>query len=398
MHLSFSTEFPTDTRKYFNTSLGLNGSSSYLVPEYLISALAYASLFAMMAMGLTLTYMTTKVPNFAFGDFVTLGIYSSYTAVRVFHSNPYVGSALGFAVGALVSAVMYLAVLRPLARRGSSLVSLMIATFGVDIGFVGLFGIYTDYLQYNLKFIDAPNFYTLGPDFTLWGYAGVDFAAPLSVVVIVLSIYLLFTRTRFGVAMRAAVENPPLARVLGINVDMVTTVSWMLAGGFAGYAGALLTLQLPAGTATGSNFIVEIFSSSVLGGLTSIFGAAVGGLIIGGSEILVTLDLGLGFGTIGTVVIAALLILVGVLFIRRKRWRTRVVGILFAGFGVWIIADMAAGFPVDFMSYELVNGFGPNVTPFQQAIPLLIMVITLMVIPQGLFSINFRRLLRREKR
>lgn len=368
-----------------------------MVPEYLLSALVYACLFAMMAMGLTLTYMTTKVPNFAFGDLVTLGIYSSYTAVKVFKLNPYAGSALGFVMGALVSAVMYLAVLRPLARRGSSLVSLMIATFGVDIGFVGIYEIYTNYLQYDLGHIDAPNFYAL-PDFSLGGYAGVDFVAPLSVAVIVISIYLLFTRTKFGVAMRAAVENPPLARVLGINVDMVATVSWMLAGGFAGYAGGLLTLFLPGGTATGSNLIVEIFSSSVLGGLTSIFGACVGGLIIGGSEILGTLGLGLGFGTVGAIIIAVVFLLGGIVLIRRPKLRMKVAGGIFAALGLWILADMAAGFPVDFISQELVNGFGPNVTPFQQAIPLLIMVITLLVIPQGLFSINFRRLIGREKR
>jgi branched-chain amino acid transport system permease protein len=390
-----------------------------LVPEYLISALVYACLFSMMGMGLTLTYMTTKVPNFAFGDIVTLGVYSSYTAVKVFNLNAYVGSALGFVVGALVSAVMYLVVLRPLQRRGSSLVSLMIATFGVDIGFVGIVEIYTNYLQYGLGHIDAPQFYAL-PDFALFGYAGVVYAAPLSVVAIVLSIYLLFTRTKFGVAMRAAVENPPLARVLGINVDMVTTVSWMLAGGFAGYAGGLLTLQLPGGTATGSNIIVEIFSSSVLGGLTSIFGAAVGGLIIGGSEILVTLGLGLGFGVILTAVIAILTVVIGVLIFFHKAklpvfkigdvapWDVLnrdvvasgqgALGLFFMIIGVYMFFEMVTGYTTDLFVRGLVNGFGPNVTPFQQAIPLLIMVITLMVIPQGLFSVNYRRLLGREKK
>jgi len=368
-----------------------------LVPEYLISAMVYACLFSMMAMGLTLTYMTTKVPNFAFGDLVTLGVYSSYTTVKVFNLNTYVGGLFGFGMGALASAVMYLAVLRPLAKRGSSLVSLMIATFGVDIGFVGIFEIYTNYLQYDLGHIDAPQFYAL-PDFSLAGYAGVDYVAPVSVVVIVTCLFLLLTRTKFGVAMRAAVENPPLARVLGINVDMVATISWMLAGGFAGYAGALLTLFLPGGTATGSNLIVEIFSSSVLGGLTSIFGAAVGGLIIGGSEILGTLGLGLGFSMIGAIIIAVIFILGGVVLIRRPRLRVKLGGAILAAFGLWILADMAAGFPVDFISYELVNGFGPNVTPFQQAIPLLIMVITLLVIPQGLFSVNYRRLIGREKK
>ncbi len=375
-------------------------------------------MFAMMSMGLTLTYMTTKVPNFAYGDFVTLGIYSAFTVTKVFHSNAYIGSAAGFVVGAIASAVMYLGVLRPLARRGSSLVSLMIATFGVDIGFVGLFGIYTDYLQYQLRFIDAPSFYAL-PDFSLGGYAGLVYVAPISVIAIVLAIYLLFTRTKFGVAMRAAVENPPLARVLGINVDRVYTISWMLAGGFASYAGALITLQLPTGTATGSNLIVEIFSSSVLGGLTSIFGAAVGGIIIGGSEILVTLGLGLGFGYILTAVVAAVAIALGILIIRRKArpasskvggatpskgWtrnpmvtRQGILGAFLVLIGVYVFFQIATGFSTDLFVGGLVNGFGPNVTPFQQAIPLLIMVITLMVIPQGLFSINFRRVLGREK-
>lgn len=368
-----------------------------MVPQYLISALVYASLFAMMGMGLTLTYMTTKVPNFAYGDFVALGVYSAYTSVKVYHSNPYVGSVFGFAIGAAASAIMYLAVLRPLARRGSSLVSLMIATFGVDIGFVGLIGIYTDYLQYVKKLIDAAQFYQLGPDFSLGGYAGIVYAAPISVIVTVAGIYLLFTRTKFGVAMRAAVENPPLARVLGINVDLVNTISWMLAGGLAAFAGALLTLQLPAGTATGSNLIVEIFSASVLGGLNSIFGAAVGGLLIGGSEILLTLDLGLGFGYVGTVLISAIFILAGVFVFRMKKVRTKVAGGILAGLGGWILVDMALGFPVDFLSPELVKGFGSNVTPYQQAIPLLIMAFSLLIIPEGIFSIDFRRLLRRRR-
>lgn len=369
-----------------------------MVPPYLISALVYASLFALMAMGLTLTYMTTKVPNFAYGSFVTIGIYSAYAAVRVYHSNPYFGSLLGFAISALASVIMYLGVLRPLARRGSSLVSLMIATFGVDIGFIGIFGIYTDYLQNVYKLIDAKQFYALGPDFSIWGVAGVVFVAPLAVVAVVSAIYLLFTKTKFGVAMRASVENPPLARVLGINVDMVYTISWMLAGGFAGFAGALFTLQLPGGTATGSNLIVEIFSSSILGGLSSIFGAAIGGVIIGGSEILVTIGLGLGFGSAGAVAIAVLLVILGSLLFMGKRTPMKVAGAVFAGLGVWIVIDMAVGFQVDFLAPELVSGFGPNITPFQQAIPLLIMVVTLLVIPQGLASLDVRRIIRRENK
>jgi branched-chain amino acid transport system permease protein len=370
-----------------------------LVPTYLVSAEAYASLFALMAMGLTLTYMTTKVPNFAYGDMVVIGLYSAYASVKVYHSNPYVGSLLGFVLAGAASVVMYLLVLRPLARRGASIVSLMIATFGVDIGFAGVFGIYTDYLANVYKFPDAKEFFTMGPDFGIAGYSGIDFAAPGLMVVIVLATYLLLTRTKFGVAMRAAIENPPLARVLGINVDFVYTMSWFVAGGLAGFAGALLTLQLPLlSVNTGNDLIVAIFAASVLGGLTSMFGSAVGGIIIGASEILMTIWLGSGFGYAGTAVIAVLLFLAGIYLLRMKLLGRRIVGGILAVLGGWVVVDAAAGLPVDFLAPQLVNGFGSDIiNPFELAIPLVIMAVTLLVIPRGIFSINFRQLLRREK-
>lgn len=371
-----------------------------MVPTYLIAAEAFASLFALMAMGLTLTYMTTKVPNFAYGDMVVIGLYSAYTVVKVYHSNPYVGSLVGFVIAGLASVGMYLLVLRPLARRGSSIVSLMIATFGVDIGFAGIFGIYTDYLFNVYKFPDAKIFYTLGPDFNFIGNSGIVAAAPGLMVAIVLAIYLLLTKTRFGVAMRAAIENPPLARILGINVDFVYTVSWFLAGGLAGFAGALLTLQLPLlSVASGNNLIVAIFAASVLGGLTSMFGSAVGGFIIGGSEILLTIWLGSGFGYAGTAIIAVLLLLAGIYLLRMKLLRRKIIGGILAALGAWVIADMAAGLPLGFIAPQLVNGFGSAaINPFQLGIPLVIMAVTLLVIPQGIFSLDFGRLMHLRKK
>ena len=371
-----------------------------MVPTYLISAEVYASLFALMAMGLTLTYLTTKVPNFAYGDMVLLGVYTSYATVKIYHSNPYVGSALGFVLAGLVSVAMYLIVLRPLARRGASIVSLMIATFGVDIGFAGIFGIYTDYLSNKYVFNDTKAFYTLGPDFSIAGYPGIDIAAPAAVAGVVLIIYLLLTRTKFGVTMRASIENPPLAKVLGINVELVYTATWILAGGLAGFAGGFLTLYLSfLGVNTGNDLIVGIFAASVLGGLTSIFGSAVGGLVVGGSEILMTIWLGSGFGYAGALFIAVIFALSGVyMFRRRKGLQSRVVGAILAALGVWVIADIAAGLPIDFLAPELVNGFGSNiVNPFQVAIPLVIMAVALLVVPQGIFSVDFKRLLGLEK-
>jgi branched-chain amino acid transport system permease protein len=384
-----------------------------LVPGYVISSVVYGTLFSLMAMGLTLTYMTTKVPNFAYGSFVTIGLYTAYHMHYIAHVNPYGASLVAFLLAGGTSVLMYVGVLRPLARRGTPLVALMIATFGVDIGFIGIFGIYTDYMQGTYRLIDAKQFYALPGDFALWGIQGVVYVAPVVLAALVLGIYLLFTRTKFGIAMRASVENASLARVLGINTERVNVISWMLAGGFAGVAGAIYTLWLPGGTSTGSDLIVEIFASSVLGGLTSIFGAVVGGLVIGASEDLVTTGLGLGFGYLLTLALSVAAVLVGVMvwFKKAKLTAFRIgdvsprdvinrnvivsgqgaLGLAFILVGAYMLFEMATGFTTDFFVNGLVNGFGPDVTPFQKAIPLLIMVITLMVLPRGLVSIKLPR-------
>jgi branched-subunit amino acid ABC-type transport system permease component len=167
-------------------------------------------------------------------------------------------------------------------------------------------------------------------------------------------------------------------------------VSWFLAGGFAGLSGALYTLKFPAGTGTGSDLIVEIFASSVLGGLTSIFGAVAGGLAIGGSEDLVTYGLSQGFGFVGVTIIALLTIAIGVFLVRKRTRGRRFGGIVFLALGVYSLIEMATGFGTDLFVYGLVNGY-PDVTPLQKGIPLVIMVIALLVLPRGLVSLKLRR-------
>jgi ABC-type branched-subunit amino acid transport system permease subunit len=226
----------------------------------------------------------------------------------------------------------------------------------------------------------------------VFGIQGVVLVAPTVLVATAAFLYILFTRTTFGIAMRASVENPALASVLGVNVERVYTVSWLLAGGFAGVAGALYTLWLPGGTSTGSDLIVEIFASSVLGGLSSIFGAVMGGLVIGSSEDLVTTGLGLGFGYVGAVIIVSIMIVVATyLVMRRAGRRARISAFVLIVVGIYILVEIGTGFTTDVFASGLVFGFGSDVTPFQKAIPLLIMVIALLFFPKGLVSIRLRR-------
>ena len=210
----------------------LGGNGIFSLPPYAVSAIVYGSLFALMSTGVTLTYLTTKVPNFAHGAFVTVGLYTSFALLRINKINPYESLPLSFLVSGLVAVAMYLFVLRPLSRRGAPIISLMIATLAVDIVFIGILGIYSDYLYTVKKVFDAKLFYALTSiDFRFLGVDGVVVVAPVALAAITLGLYVSLTKTRFGIAMRATVENPNLARIVGINTEVISLTSWFIAGG-----------------------------------------------------------------------------------------------------------------------------------------------------------------------
>ena len=326
-----------------------------MVDPILVNAITYGSLYAIMCVGLTLTYMTTKVPNFAHSNFVVISIFTGATAF-IFggFASSYETLPLAFVTGGAVAVGMYLLVLKPLVKRGANVVVLMIATFAVSIVLDAVVAaVFLTYIQSVFaKFLSDKGYYLFSlnqlPDVlpngatSIFGLKPIFVLAPVAMVLVTVSIVLLL-RTRFGIAMRAAIENPNLARVLGINVERVYLVSWFIAGALAGVGGALYSIQSPTPPTASSNIIVDIFSGVVLGGIGSIYGGIVGGFVVGFSE---------------TYVISQLTNFVDVYF------------------------GYAAG------SY---------VAAFQKGVPLAIMIITLLVIPKGLTSLDWRGFLRKFK-
>lgn len=301
-----------------------------------VDAIIFGSIFGLMATGLTMTYLTTKVPNFSYGSVVAFGIYVSFAFNRADGINPYYSIPYAFVVGSVSSLAVYLLVLRPLMRRGSSLVALMIATLAVDSIFTGIINVFTTYMktkylaQTSIAGYDPGKFPRLPGDFTFLGNPGLLITAPVALAITTVALYLLLTKTRFGTAMRASIENPSLAKTLGINVERVYIIAWIVAGGLAGMAGPFYALHFGSSADVGSNFIVAIFAASVLGGLSSIYGAVIGGVVVGSSQILIA------------------------------TWGSSLLG----------------------------SWFGA----YQAGIPLIVMVVTLLFLPHGVVSINWRRL------
>lgn len=293
-------------------------------------ALVYACLFALMSMGLTLIYMTTKVPNFAHGSFVTVGVYLAFTLYHFDNIIPYYSVPFSFLLVGGIAVAMYRFILKPLSAKGSSLVSLMIATLAVDIAFTGIFGIYSDILSNNYKVFNSKFFVIANSDITVFGLRGLIVIAPVCLALVTIVLWLSLTRTKFGIAMRGAVENPNLAGVLGINIERVNLASWFIAGGLGGLAGSLMVLWLPGNPHVGSDLIVAIFASSILGGLFSIYGAVMGGIMVGGLTVLLTV------------------------------YGSRLLG-------SWVSA-------------------------WEEGIPMIIMALTLLILPRGITSVNLKRI------
>jgi len=134
-------------------------------------------------------------------------------------------------------------------------------------------------------------------DFNVFGVPAILFVSSTVIALTLAGLLLLLYKTKFGIALRASMENPALAEIMGINVEYTRMFSWFLSGALAGMSGCLLPFKQEIVPMTGALIIVSIFASSIVGGLGSIYGALLGGYIVGISESLVTYGLSLVFGT-----------------------------------------------------------------------------------------------------
>jgi len=260
-----------------------------LVPT-IVGWLTYSAFLSLMALGITLLYRTTKVANFAHASFVTIGAYVTYTLTVVFGSNPYAGLPVAFFVVGIVGLALFYSVLEPLRRRNSSTVMLMIATLSIDVMLSGVINIHADYLTSAYAF-PSRNILMSGSDFKFIGQPGILFIALGTLALCTAALYILLNFTTLGIALRASMENPELAEAIGVNVSMMLAVSWFVGGGLAGIAGALIPLWTEVNPSIGTILLASMFCASIVGGLEQIYGAILGGFLLGLVDIVGTSEL-----------------------------------------------------------------------------------------------------------
>jgi branched-chain amino acid transport system permease protein len=253
----------------------------------IVGWLIFSALLSLMALGVTLLYRTTKVANFAHASFVTVAAYVTYTSTVILSPNPYLGVPIAFLVVGLIGLLLFYAVLEPMRRRTSSTVMLMIATLAFDIIMLGVTNIHADYLN-TVFSVPSRNVLLSGLDFKFLGEPGILFVALGTLALCSAAMYLLLNYTTLGIALRASMENPSLSEAIGINVSMMLAVSWFIAGGLAGVSGALIPMWIEINPSTGTVLLASIFCASIVGGLDQIYGAVLGGFLLGFVDVVGT--------------------------------------------------------------------------------------------------------------
>lgn len=267
-------------------------------------------IYAIMGIGLTLTYSVVKIPNFAHGEMATIGAYTMALSNTWWGVPIPLAFAAGAGAGAVLGLLQHFIVYRPLINRRAKLVQIMIASFALSLiirAIFWMFAAYENVTQYKpltysvLTQIAIP--FTQITLYDCHGFCRIGNSAvtDLFVMVVLVSIplvvlmHLLLTRTLIGKSMRAVADNVELAQITGINVEYVRQITWILTGALTGLGGAFLGIDFTIWPELGWTYLLRVFAAVTIGGLVSFYGTIAGGLIVGLGEIWVT-DVGANFG------------------------------------------------------------------------------------------------------
>jgi branched-chain amino acid transport system permease protein len=244
--------------------------------QLVISGLMLGCIYALIAMGFVIVFKATNVVNFAHASVVMLGAF----LVAKWHASLgfFGGIAAAALVCALVAVALDLAFLRPLRARvrGVDALAIMTIALNILIGTQLVRSVGNDLL---------PSGAPWGADTTDVLGAAVPqarIAAAVVAVALMALFYVVFTRTNWGVAMRAAASDPEASALMGIRLGRVAGASWAVAGALAAIGGAFF-VSFPAGGVSNATGLLALSAIpvAVLGGLDSTAGAVVAGLIIG---------------------------------------------------------------------------------------------------------------------
>lgn len=246
--------------------------------SYLINGISLGSVYAIIALGYTMVYGIAKMLNFAHGDVIMIGSYVVFTVVSTWGMNPMLAIILAIAFCTILGMVIERVAYKPL--RGATPLAVLITAIGVS------------YLLQNvalLIFGASPKSFTsvvTVPAITLAGGAltisGETIVTIITCIIIMAALMTFIKKSKSGQAMLAVSEDRGAATLMGVNVNKTIAMTFAIGSGLAAIAGVLLCSAYPTLTPyTGSMPGIKAFVAAVFGGIGSVPGAFIGGILLG---------------------------------------------------------------------------------------------------------------------
>ena len=246
--------------------------------QYCINGISIGSIYAIIALGYTMVYGIAKMLNFAHGDIIMVGAYICYCVTNYLGMPPILGILASMAVCTLLGIIIEGLAYKPL--RGTPSLAVLITAIGVSY-----------FLQNAAQLIWGSNpksftsvVSTIKP-FLLFGSLTITGEVLVTVVVsvvIMLALTWFTSSTRIGKSMRAVSEDRDAAQLMGINVNKTISITFAIGSALAAVAGVLMCSSIPVlQPTTGSMPGIRAFTAAVLGGIGSIPGAMLGGVLLG---------------------------------------------------------------------------------------------------------------------
>jgi len=264
------------------------------VIQSLLDGVLVGAILSLGAIGLTMAMHILRFANFSHAELLSIGAYAALVFDGIFAALfPPLSESIGplsltwalaaaIIVSMAITAVSAILIDRIVFRRVRALggeLSMVFASFGVALvirNFISLiFGLKTQLYSEDIVFaviLSQDPLLIVKPD---------QVFALIAALVIMLALHLFLSRTTLGYALRAVAENPTLAEVNGINLKNMIAVVWIIGGGLAAFAGVSYGLTNQISPVIGRDLVLPIFAATIVGGIGSVYGAVLGGFIVG---------------------------------------------------------------------------------------------------------------------
>lgn len=249
----------------------------------LINGVSLGSIYAVIALGYTMVYGIAKMLNFAHGDVIMVGAYIVFALTSYAGVNPYLALVISMAACTLLGMAIERFAYKPL--RGASPLAVLITAIGVSYFLQNMaLLIFGSQAKSFTSIVNLPALTLAGGKITISAETIVTIIVSL---IIMVSLTLFVKKTKPGRAMLAVSEDKGAAQLMGVNVNATISLTFAIGSGLAAVAGVLLCSAYPTlSSQTGAMPGIKAFVAAVLGGIGSIPGAVIGGVLIGVIEIL----------------------------------------------------------------------------------------------------------------